>query len=59
MAGKTPLGHLIAAHHLFGWCRACADRDVVEEANAWVVWAGALPEVTDEIRRQQGGESSA
>lgn len=56
--GDTPWGHLIAAHHLLGWCRACPGRDAVEEANAWNVWAGALPEVAAELRRQQGGDST-
>lgn len=54
-ASRTPLGHSIAAHYLLGWCSLCSGRDVAQEAVAWRVWAGALPEVEAEIRLQQEG----
>lgn len=54
MPDRTPLGHTIAAHHLFGWCSHCKGRTVAEELGAWQVWAGKLPEVAEEIKRQQG-----
>lgn len=54
-AVKTPLGHSIASHVLLGWCLHCPGRSVAEEVCAWQVWAGRLPHVAAEIRRQQPG----
>jgi hypothetical protein len=53
---KTPWGHCIASHYLLGWCARCPGRDALEELAAWQVWAGTLPDVSEEISRQQGGD---
>jgi hypothetical protein len=52
---KTPLGHPISSHHVLGWCGYCPGRTAAEELAAWQVWAASLPEVAEEVRRQQGG----
>jgi len=54
---RTPLGHPIGSHHLLGWCCLCPGRTAAEELAAWQVWAGNLPDVREEIRRQQPGGS--
>ncbi len=50
---RTPLGHSIASHHILGWCCHCPGRTAAWELAAWQVWAGTLPEVRQEIDRQQ------
>ena len=35
MFDEAPLGHYRSAHEAFGWCSACADRDVIGELLTW------------------------
>lgn len=52
---RIPLGHVIAAHHLFGWCLYCPGRTAAEELGAWWAWSTTVPEIADAIRRTQPG----
>lgn len=55
---KTPLGHSIPSHHVLGWCSRCPGRSAYEELAGWQVWAAALPEVREEVFRQQEGNTA-
>ncbi|MEV0822517.1 hypothetical protein [Nonomuraea rubra] len=39
---RTPLGHSLSSHRVFGWCSHCADHTPAEELVAWRVWAQNL-----------------